>query len=67
MVASSPKRVYTLPAVLHEGNRKSLRTTAHICKSILEIPENSEIFGIKCYKTLKWSPKIDRITENFRN
>ena len=40
----------SLPAVLREGNRKSPRTAAHICKSISEIPGISEMLNI-CQKS----------------
>ena len=40
----SEKNLRLMPVVLQEGNRKSPRTAAHICKSISEIPGNSEMF-----------------------
>jgi len=49
-VDSSPKQIYTLLAVLREGNRKFQRTPAHICKFISEI---SAIFEMFWYLTLQ--------------
>ena len=45
-----------LAAVLQEVNRKSPN-------SFLESPK---CFGIKCVKTLKWTPKIREATEKFK-
>ena len=47
------KRIYTLLVVLRQENRRSPRTAAHICKSILEIPGISEIFWYQTFQNFK--------------
>jgi len=42
-------------------------TNAHIFKSIWEIQESQRCSGIKCFKTFKWPPKIEGVTEQFKN
>ena len=53
-------------AVLQEGNNKSPRTAAHICKSISEILGIS-LDALKCFKTLKLATKIEWLTEKCKN
>jgi len=55
-----------LPA-LQEGNRKSPRTVAHICKSILDFPGVSEMFWYYMLKNLKMAAKNEGVTEVFKN
>ena len=62
--SSSPRRIDTSLVVLREGNRKSLRTAAHLCKSIKESARF--FFGMKRFITLKWLTKFEVATETLK-
>jgi len=53
MVNSSPRRIYTLPAVLQEGNGKSLRTSANRINRKISKPVEVSFLG----QTYPYRPK----------